>query len=184
MSEEIEEPLTNEVVGKLVQNHRDLLRFVESRVGNRADAEDILQEAFVRGMKTASSVREEGSSTAWFYRTLRNAVVDHFRRRGAASRAYDAFARELDEAVAPLETKEAACACVRSLADTLKPEYAQALQRVDVDGMSVQAFAEESGITANNAGVRVHRAREALKKRLIASCGTCCEHGCLDCTCE
>ena len=176
--------MTSEVVAKLVQNHRELLRFVEKRVGNKADAEDILQEAFVRGMKTAGSVRDEGSSAAWFYRTLRNAVVDHFRRRGAAERAYDGFARELDETTPALETKEAACACVRALADTLKAEYATALQRIDVDGLSVQAYAEEAGITANNAGVRIHRAREALKKRLLASCGTCCEHGCLDCTCS
>src|SRR5688572_11036192 len=123
-SESVEQPMTSEVVAKLVQNHRELLRFVEKRVGNKADAEDILQEAFVRGMKTAGSVRDEGSSAAWFYRTLRNAVVDHFRRRGAAERAYDGFARELDETTPAIETKEAACACVRALADTLKAEYA------------------------------------------------------------
>jgi RNA polymerase sigma factor (sigma-70 family) len=184
MSDEIEEPLTKDVVEKLVHNHRELLRFVEKRVGNRADAEDILQEAFVRGMKHAGAVRDEDSSTAWFYRTLRNAVVDHFRRRGAAARAYDSFARELDEETAPIETKEMTCACIRSLADTLKPEYASALKRVDVDGLTVQAFAEEAGITPNNAAVRLHRAREALKKRVVTTCGTCSKHGCVDCTCS
>jgi RNA polymerase sigma-70 factor (ECF subfamily) len=34
------------------------------------------------------------------------------------------------------------------------------------------------------AGVRVFRAREALKKRVMESCGTCAEHGCLNCTCQ
>jgi RNA polymerase sigma-70 factor (ECF subfamily) len=79
--------------------------------------------------------------------------------------------------------QNAVCACVRTLSETLKPEYAQALQRIDVDGLSVQDYAAELGIQPNNAAVRVHRAREALRKRVIASCGTCAEHGCLDCTC-
>jgi hypothetical protein len=39
-------------------------------------------------------------------------------------------------------------------------------------------------LSASNAGVRVFRAREALKKRVTQSCGTCAEHGCVDCTCQ
>ena len=173
------------IVEKLVDNHRDFLAFLERRVGSRAEAEDILQEAFVKGVARAESVRDEESAVAWFYRALRNAVVDHRRRRGAAGRAMDAFARELGEAVEPAkDVVESVCACVRSLSDTLKPEYGDALRRIDVEGMSVQAYAAEIGIAANNAAVRVHRAREALRNRVKASCGTCAEHGCLDCTCE
>jgi RNA polymerase sigma-70 factor (ECF subfamily) len=66
---------------------------------------------------------------------------------------------------------------------TLKPEYAEALQRIDVEGMPVKAFAEDQGISASNAGVRVFRAREALRRQVVRSCGTCAEHGCVDCTC-
>jgi RNA polymerase sigma factor (sigma-70 family) len=182
--EPVEQPLSSHVVAELVQNHRELLRFVERRVGNRAEAEDILQAAFVRGVERANAIRDGESTTAWFYRVLRNAVVDHFRRRAAAGRAHEAAAREIDEVVPPVETQEAVCACVRGLADTLKPEYASALQRVEIDGLTVQAFAEEAGISANNAGVRLHRAREALRKRVTTTCGTCAEHGCLDCTCQ
>lgn len=182
--EPVEQPLSSHVVAELVQNHRELLRFVERRVGNRAEAEDILQAAFVRGVERANAIRDGESTTAWFYRVLRNAVVDHFRRRAAAGRAHEAAAREIDEVVPPVETQEVVCACVRGLADTLKPEYASALQRVEVDGLTVQAFAEEAGISANNAGVRLHRAREALRKRVTTTCGTCAEHGCLDCTCQ
>ena len=84
----------------------------------------------------------------------------------------------------PPTSTDSVCACVRSLSETLKPEYADALRRIEVEGMSVQGYAVELGIEANNAGVRVHRAREALRKRVKASCGTCADHGCLDCTCE
>jgi hypothetical protein len=75
------------------------------------------------------------------------------------------------------------CACITALVDTLKPEYAGALRRVDLDGLSVRRFAEETGITPGNAGVRLHRAREALRRQLARSCGACLAHGCLDCHC-
>lgn len=176
-------PLSGAVVDQLVQNHREFLRFLERRVGNKAEAEDILQEAFVRGVQRASAVRDDESATAWFYRVLRNALVDHHRRRGAEARGTEALARELDVAEPPPEVHSAVCACVRTLSETLKPEYAMALQRVELDGVSVSDFAAEAGISANNAAVRVHRAREALRKRVTTSCGTCADHGCLDCTC-
>lgn len=182
---ESEAPLTAEAIEKLVGNHRDFLRFLERRVGSRAEAEDILQEAFVRGVERAGSVRDGESVVAWFYRTLRNAVIDHHRRRGAAGRAMDAFAREVGEAIEPEpELKNAVCGCVKTLSETLKPEYAEALRKVEVEGMSVQGYAAAAGILPNNAGVRLHRAREALRKRVMASCGTCAEHGCIDCTCS
>ena len=76
------------------------------------------------------------------------------------------------------------CACVTRLAATLKPEYADALQAIDVQGMPVKAFAEQRGLSTSNAGVRVFRAREALKKRVRESCGMCADHGCLNCTCR
>ena len=177
-----EKPLSEDVVAKLVQNHREFLAFLERRVGSRADAEDILQEAFVRGVRNAGSVRDGESGTAWFYRVLRNAVVDHFRRRGAQSRAIEALTAELDEETPPVEVHAAVCACVRELAQTLKPEYSDALEQIDVEGQTVQDFAEQRGISANNAGVRIFRARAALRTRVMASCGTCAEHGCLDCT--
>ena len=53
----------------------------------------------------------------------------------------------------------------------------------DVDGVAVKDYAGTLGITAGNAAVRVHRAREALRKQVVRSCGTCAEHGCLDCHC-
>lgn len=184
MSEEPARPTTPDVVAQLVDNHREFLRFLERRVGSRAVAEDILQEAFVRGLDRIGTIRDDESVVAWFYRALRNAVVDHYRRRGASDRALAAFAAELEESVEPdVDTRKVACACVAKLADTLKPEYAAAIRKVEVEGGSLQDLASEAGITPNNAGVRLHRAREALRKRVHASCGTCAEHGCVDCTC-
>ena len=168
-------------VHTLVGSHRALLAFVEKRVGSRALAEDILQDAFVRGLTRSDDVE---STLAWFYRVLRNAIIDRGRRLGAERRALDAFARELgDSTVTPVETRQTACQCLLSLAQTLEPSYQSAIQRVDVEGQSVKEFALAEGISDNNASVRLHRARRALRKRVMQSCGTCAEHGCLDCHC-
>lgn len=165
-------------------NHRAFLSFLERRVGDRALAEDILQDAFAKVVARPAQAPTDEALVPWFYRTLRNAAIDQFRRRGAADRAYEAFARELDTEEAPADTlKTEICACVSRLAATLKPEYGEALIAIEVDETSVKAFAAEKGISASNAAVRVFRAREALKKRVAESCGTCAEHGCLDCTC-
>lgn len=175
---------TTDVADALVANHRRFLAFLERRVGDRAAAEDILQDAFVRGMHRAADLRDHESAVAWFYRILRNAVVDYYRRAGASQRAHDAARTEWELTAAPDdETATAICQCVRELAGTLKPAYAEAVQRVDVDGVAVVAYADAAGISANNAYVRLHRAREALRKRVSESCGTCAEHGCLDCHC-
>ena len=121
----------------LLENHRAFLKYLERRVGNRAVAEDILQDAFAKVLDHPNHLPpdEDEGVVRWFYRVLRNAAIDHFRRRGTASQAIEAFARELDAHVAPEPDMGAEiCACVMRLARTLKPEYAEALQAIDVEG--------------------------------------------------
>ena len=168
---------------QLVDQHRAFLRFLERRVGDRATAEDILQDAFGRAVSHADSIPEE-TAVAWFYRVLRNAVIDHHRRHDTRRHALEALARELDGAAPPPEVHDEVCRCVLGAASSLKPEYAEVLRRVDVAGAPVKAFAAETGISSSNASVRLFRAREALKRQVMAACGTCAEHGCRDCTCS
>jgi len=171
-------------LSRLWENHRVFLRYLEGKVGDRVLAEDILQDAFAKIIARPEQAPADESIIPWFYRTLRNAVIDHYRRRGTANRAFEAFARELESAEVPSPDMEREiCACVSRLVMTLKPEYADALAAIEVGGASVKAYAEEKGLSANNAAVRVHRARAALKKRVAESCGVCAEHGCVDCTC-
>ncbi|MFP2961113.1 RNA polymerase sigma factor [Myxococcus sp. 1LA] len=172
------------VVRALVDNHRQFLAFVERRVGSRAIAEEILQAAFVRTLEKGGALTEGEGAVAWFYRLLRNALVDHYRRQAAEGRALEREAREASEATEDSELKQAVCACVGELLPTMKPEYADILRQVDLEERGVPDVAREAGITANNAGVRLHRARQALKKQLERSCGTCASHGCLDCSCK
>jgi len=177
-----ERALTQPMIDLLVANHREFLRFVQRRVGDRALAEEIVQDAFVRGLGGDLEIRE--SVIGWFYRVLRNAVIDRQRRQAVADRRLEQFAAELEAGESSDELTGVVCRCVAQLAETLKPEYADALRRVEVEGTAVKDYAETAGISASNAGVRLFRAREALRKQLARACGTCAEHGCLDCTCN
>lgn len=169
----------------LVENHRTFLRYLERRVGDRELAEDILQDSFARVIDHSERAPADEGIVPWFYRVLRNAAIDRLRRRGTATRAMEAFARELEaHASVQPELEAEICGCITRLAGTLKTEYAEALQAIDVGGQPVKSFAAERGLSAGNAGVRVFRAREALKKRVMESCGTCAEHGCRNCTCQ
>jgi RNA polymerase sigma factor (sigma-70 family) len=178
-----ENSVTPEEAEILVANHREFLRFVGRRVGNRAIAEEIVQDAFVRSLDRGDEIRD--SVVGWFYRVLRNAVIDYQRRQTVADRRLEQFAAELESrGDGDDELTRIACGCVLKLADTLKPEYADALRRIEIDQIAVKDYAEATGISASNAGVRIFRAREALRKQVARSCGTCAEHGCFDCTCQ
>jgi len=177
---------TPDVVSRLVASHARFLAFLERRVGTREAAEDILQEAFARALARGENLRSEESAQAWFYRLLRNAIVDHYRRKGVEQRALDRVKAEPEHdatSSGDAELHTTVCDCVGDLIETLKPEYADALRKVDLAQSDLTTYAKDLGITNNNASVRLHRAREALHKQLVLSCGTCATHGCLDCHC-
>ena len=171
------------VVAVLVDNHRRFLAFLQKRVGTREEAEDILQDAFVRGLARAGEIRDEERAVPWFYRLLRNAVVDHWRKKGARDRALEALALDGKEVTVDPEIEGEICRCFEALLPTLKSEYADILMEVALKGIRPADLAAAQGITANSAMVKLHRARRALRVRLEQSCGTCASHGCLDCGC-
>ena len=175
---------TSSSLEALVTNHQSFLAYVERRVGDRATAEEIVQDAFVRALDHGGEIRD--SMVGWFYRVLHNAVVDHLRRRAVVNRRLEQFAAELATAGGD-ETADAAgvvCRCIAGLATTLRPDYADALRAIEVDGMPVKDYAAARGISTSNAGVRIFRARDALRRQIARSCGTCAAHGCQDCSCR
>jgi RNA polymerase sigma-70 factor (ECF subfamily) len=169
----------------LAARHEEFVGFVERRVRDRALAEDLVQAAFANAIVRADAVRDEDAVAAWFYRALRNAIVDRHRRRAVEDRAMTAFSAEIDDRLEAVETRApSVCRCVLRVARGLKPEYAAALQGIEVDGAAVKSFAAEHGISSSNAAVRIFRAREALRRGVVATCGACAEGGCVDCSCD
>ena len=183
--QEFSHSLSPAVIRRLVDSHRQFLAFLEARVESREVAEDILQSAFVRCLERGAEVRDEESAVAWFYRVLRNAVIDHYRHRAATGRAHEGWGKEfVAHEVPETDLRQEICQCVSGLLETLKLDYQVALRVIDLEEGSLNDLAKQAGITAGNAAVRVHRAREALRKQVRTVCGSCAEHGCLDCHCK
>lgn len=158
----------------------EFLRFVRSRAASDAEAEDLLQEAYVKATEKGETIRNDERAVAWFYRLLRNAIVDVGRQRRRA----EASLRDPTPEVTDPELHRAVCACVNDLVPILKPEWARLVRRVDLEGASVPEVARAEGITANSAAVRLHRARAALRDKLRVVCGACARQSCLDCACR
>ncbi len=176
---------TSAVIVRLVDNHRRFRSFLTHRVGNPSDAEEILQAAFVKSVEKADSIRDGETVVAWFYRLLRNAVIDYYRHRDAEHRALERLdAMSSEGEISEADVERAVCQCVNDLLPTLKDGYSTLLRRLDLEGASISEVAMETGMTANNTRVKLHRARRALRKQLKLSCGSCAEHGCLDCNCR
>lgn len=163
--------------------HDRFLAFLRRQIRDPATAEDVLQTAYLKAVEHGAELREAESSVSWFYRILRNAIIDHYRRTAAHSRAMEQIVAGWKDGYEP-ELKAEACSCIAEVVRGLKPDYRAAIEQVDLGGMPVESFAASKNTTANNAYVRLHRARKAVAKKLIEVCGTCRTHFCIDCTCK
>ena len=173
-----------ETLALVLGEHARFAAFLRRRLRDEAAAEDVLQAAYASVLARDAGPRDRTRVVAWFFRVLRRALVDHLRHQGAGRRSLTGRAAtvrltEADEA----ELRSTVCACVSALLPSLRPEYADVLRRVELDGDSVADAARTLGITAGNAAVRVHRARAALAAQVRSVCGACTAHGCLRCTC-
>lgn len=187
MSETLEQealkPMSPEIEAALLENHNRFLAFLEKKVGDRGKAEEILQGAFMRALERGVPAADEQGAVKWFYTVLRNAFVDSYRRQRSQGRTMEEVE---SEAFGIIETELEAnvCSCMHALLPSLKSEYAEMVRQVDLEERTISEVAAATGITPNNATVRLHRARQALKKRLQQSCGACATHNCLDCSCR
>ena len=177
--------MTETTFDQLLAQRRQFLSFVLRRVPDYALAEDIVQAGYLRAFQHRDDFKQSEPVSAWFYRLLRNAVIDSYRRHASEERALDAWSRELERsAELPSDLEEEVCACLIGILDGLKPEYSEVLRAIDLGEQRLRDFAEQHSLSASAAGVRIHRARAAIRKQLLRVCATCAEHGCADCTCK
>jgi RNA polymerase sigma-70 factor (ECF subfamily) len=170
-----------ELVESLVRQHRaELLAFVRLRAGHLVDAEDVLQQASVRALAHADNLRDPARGRAWLFRIVRNTLTDQLRAmRGPLHESLD------EERMAAVTVEEAAtCSCALNLAKSLKPESQAILERAVLEEVPVSSVATELGVTQNNAMVRLHRARRALRELVAERCGTTTLRACLACSCD
>ena len=177
---------SNQYLEILLSNHERFTAFVRKHVRDGQDAEDIVQSAFARMVEKGEDIRDDESVVAWFYRVLRNSIIDYYRRNDVRARGNEQYGKELERIQPVLDPsdRQDLCQCLWPVMDGLKPEYRDALKRVDLEEQSLAELARSAEISENNANVRLHRARRALKKQVETTCGACATHGCLDCTCR
>ncbi|SFN98553.1 RNA polymerase sigma-70 factor, ECF subfamily [Roseovarius lutimaris] len=173
-------------VEALTINRRMFLGFLVKRLGNLAEAEDVLQEFCLRVLKRKDQLRDAEKLNAWLYSILRSTLNDHYRKTGRNRRLSAAFEGEQKST----ETSEVGaeeyvhiCQCVRGLISTLPTDTGDLIRRIDLEDESRQSVAENLGISSGALAVRLHRARATLRDRLLGHCGCCCEHGFQDCSC-
>jgi|JI10StandDraft_1071094.scaffolds.fasta_scaffold353563_2 RNA polymerase sigma factor (sigma-70 family) len=183
------QPVTSEVINVLVRNRERFRAFLSRRLGNEAVADEILQQSLLKAVENERSLENKESVVPWFYKILRNSVIDHYRSCATDTKKKEDFLGELEATQANIEVPtdelgKAICQCFEGLLPTLKPAYSDLLRRIDLGGQTPESVANNLGISANNLQVRLHRARQALRKSLEHTCGACSEHGCLDCSCR
>lgn len=171
---------------RLLECRRDFLRYFRRRLGRAEDAEDAFQDFCLKAVRSADKLEDDEKIDAWLGRILRSILIDHYRRRATRQRGEAAYGRELQVTMRESEADqgEKVCPCVRGVLGRLKPAYAEILSRVDLDGEPRERVAAELALTTTNVGVRLHRARRALKKKIAEVCPTCGEGGFEYCDCQ
>ncbi len=168
----------------LMQHRSRFVDWLARKTRSRDLAEELVQTAYVRALERGTPAAGDEGVVAWFTTVLRNAWLDGIRRAGVETDAAARLAREGPESAPEPELREAICACVQDAVEALKPEYAAMISEVDLGGRPLGEVALRAGITPNDAGVRLHRARQALARQLGKLCGACAVHGCLECHCR
>jgi RNA polymerase sigma-70 factor (ECF subfamily) len=136
-------------------------------VGDRSDAEDVAQEAYLRVYRGLAGFREEAQFETWMYRIVANCAMTQLRKRGRFGQvASDA---ELDVPV-PDRSSERAIdrGDLERALDHLPEGQRIPVLLKDVYGLSVKEIAEELGVEEGAVKVRLHRARKRLAEYLTA----------------
>jgi RNA polymerase sigma-70 factor (ECF subfamily) len=163
----------------LVEATKDVVYRVALRTtGSAQDAEDVVQETFVRAWSSLSRVDDLRAIRAWLCAVARNAATDRV-RSSARRRAWSIDAPRDDDAAplrdalvadAPgpdvqLESAQAGAMLAGAIA-ALKEKHRVVLTLREIDGLGYEEIAEALGVAVGTVESRLHRAREALVKKL------------------
>lgn len=169
-----------DLVAETLRLHRaEFEAFVRARVPAQ-EVDDVLQIAALRAIENAESLDDTNRVIAWIYRIHRNLIIDTYRKQTAERRHVDDDAG-VPEVVATVADDPCHCSVIQ--ARRLPSPYASILGLVDTDGLELSEAAVRLDITKNNAAVRLHRARKALRTAMLEHCGVTDPRACAGCRC-
>lgn len=164
----------------LFERHRTLVyRFAYQMVPRRDDAEDIVQEAFVRAYQNLGRYRDEAKFTTWLLRIVTNLCTDQARmghRRQALEQQEAAGALDwmtIGEHEDPVKNLEAdrRKTALRKALDALPTHHRSAIVLRDLEEREYSEIGQILGCSVGGAKLRVLRARRALRDRVAPLLG-------------
>ncbi|MFZ5609577.1 MAG: RNA polymerase sigma factor, partial [Pseudomonadota bacterium] len=173
----------------LIRQRQAFLGYLGRRLGDHDEAQDVLANFALRVVLKSDQLNNPEAIDAWLRRVLHSTLIDHI-RQNAARRLSTVDVDDLAADEEPAEDKEPdaavahLCACMRSVIPQLKAEYADILQRADLEEQSRAEIAESLQISTGNLRVRLYRARQALRAALAERCGAHCQDRFLSCACD
>ncbi len=168
---------------QMVRRHYQRVFQVAWRLtGNRADAEDLTQEAFVRACRAFHTYRSEMPFENWMFRITRNAFIDMTRRRPKAPHySLDAGMQTSDGNELTMEIpdtrdepetvmmREEIDQSIQDALMTIGPDMRMAVVLSDIEGLSYEEIAEAMHCSIGTVRSRLHRGRKAVRERLKAT---------------
>lgn len=172
MSDDPHENPSFEEVAKTLSG--PLQRYLERMVGNRATADDLLQETLLRIARGLPNFEGRSSVKTWAFTIATRIATDYFRSPETRAKIVDVdAASELSDSEVDAEGRmviDEMNSCVRGVIDSLPEDYRAALVLHDLQGLTTAATAEACGCSLATAKIRIHRARSRLRTALNEEC--------------
>ncbi|MFN2195950.1 MAG: RNA polymerase sigma factor SigZ [Anaerolineales bacterium] len=160
------ETLTTQAIWE--QFGEQLRRFILRRVDDPRDAEDILQDVFIKIHTRLETIKEHERLAAWLYQLTRNTIIDSYRTRRPEVPLPDTLMA--NPAPDEPEAEAQIAAGLKLMVNGLPDKYRQALLLTEFEGMKQTELAERLGISVSGAKSRVQRGRAMLRQELFDCC--------------
>lgn len=149
--------------GILNWNHvqSELKGFVFKRVKDKALADDIVHDVFLKVQSKIHQVKDSDKLFGWIYQITRNTIIDHFRKNSKTINPKD-----IDWDSSPPNFNDCVSNAISELIPTLPDKYRIPLEMTELQNMSQLEVAEKLGLNYTTAKARVQRARQILKDKL------------------
>jgi len=149
--------------------NEEIKAFVSSRVANPADAEDLVQEVFVKVHNGLGQVDDDSRIRAWVYQIARNSVIDFYRKNGKPSVELEEELLE-DKSSYDQNVNEIVIQWFPTVIAALPEKYRRAVELYELQGMSQQNIAAELGLSLSGAKSRIQRGRDQMRQMLFNCC--------------
>jgi RNA polymerase sigma-70 factor (ECF subfamily) len=144
---------------------RPLFGFVRAQLGDPAEAEDVLHEAFLAVLRAGGAGNELRSFRAWLFQVARNLCLNRVRARRRADRALEAAAREVEPAGPHAPPPARDPAALHQAVARLPPPLAEVYQ-LRARGLSYDELAATLEIPLGTVKSRMHEMMKRLREEM------------------